>query len=121
MSDLSHFSCCGGTSIIYGQIIGVDRTADPSSCMDKLKNCWTSAVLWTLLGPPRAIVHKTADLSSFMDTFRPPLKISIFCVHRTADLSSFMDTFPTVSIKLLSGKGLDRVNLGRKGIDERKI
>ena len=62
-------------ALFYGQIIGVDRTADPSSFMDKLKNCWTSAVLWTLFSPPGAGVHKTADLSSFMDTFQPPLKI----------------------------------------------
>ena len=79
----------------------MDRTADPSSFMDKLKNCWTSAVLWTLFSPSGASVHKTADLSSFMDTFQPPLKLYFFCVHKTADLSSFMDPFPTVSIKLL--------------------
>ena len=70
--------------------------------MDKLKNCWTSAVLWTLFSPSGAGVHKTADLSSFMDTF-PTVSIELLRSavlwtlsrhpHRTADLSSFMDTF----------------------------
>ena len=38
-------------------------------------------------------ITKTADLSSFMDTFRLSELIFIPGVHKTADLGSFMDTF----------------------------
>ena len=39
--------------------------------MDERQTCWTSAVLWMVLGPPGANVNKTADLGSFMDGFGP--------------------------------------------------
>ena len=39
--------------------------------MDERQTCWTSAVLWMVLGPPGANVDKTADLGSFMDGFGP--------------------------------------------------
>ena len=43
------------------------------------KNWWTYAVLWTLFQPSRKNSLKTADLSSFMDTFR----LSVKSVHKT--------------------------------------
>ena len=42
--------------------------------MDERQACWTSAVLWMVLGSPDANVDKTADLGSFMDGFGPRQK-----------------------------------------------
>ena len=65
------------------------------------QNCWTSAVLWMVLGPKGPMLSKlrtlavlwmdldTADLSSFMDGFGPSATDFI----KTADLGSSMDFF----------------------------
>ena len=65
------------------------------------QNCWTSAVLWMVLGPKGPMLSKlrtlavlwmdldTADLSSFMDGFG----LSATDFIKTADLGSSMDYF----------------------------
>ena len=53
------------------------------------QNCWTSAVLWMVLGPMAKITTELLDLSSFMDGFGP-YGLSVI---RTADLGSSMDCF----------------------------
>ena len=52
------------------------KLPDGSSSMDERQTCWTSAVLWMVLGPPGANADKTADLGSFMDGFGPWQNIS---------------------------------------------
>ena len=37
----------------------------------KQPNCWTSAVLWMVLGPPKKITRKLLDIISFMDGLSP--------------------------------------------------
>ena len=53
------------------------------------QNCWTSAVLWMVLGPMAKITTELLDLSSFMDGFGP-YGLSVI---KTADLGSSMDGF----------------------------
>ena len=50
----------------------------------------TVAVLWTVLGLVRGYCNKTADLSSFMDSFGAGKNLD---VNKTANGCSFMDTF----------------------------
>ena len=100
--------------------------------MDERQTCWTSAVLWMVLGPPGANVDKTADLGSFMDGFGPRQNFSpkdpmlsklrtlavLWMDLDTADLSSFMDGFGPSEIDVIKtadlGSSMDYFSLGRK-------